>query len=207
MIAALVLAAGRAARMGSPKLLATLDGRPLVYWVIAAARAARCDDVVVVVGAQADDVTAVAVRADARTVLNPRYREGMGTSLAAGITALPADCDAAVVLLGDQPFVTPAMIDALIAVYRTTRRPLVTSRYGGVRGAPTLVGHVLFEEAKQLGGDVGGRVLFQRHPDLVTDVDLGPGPAMEDVDTPDDLERVRRVWAERRSQDRAGRDS
>jgi molybdenum cofactor cytidylyltransferase len=206
VIAALVLAAGRAMRMGSPKLLASLDGRPLLHWVIAAARAARCGEVVVVVGAQADDVAAVAAQADARTVLNARYREGMGTSLAAGIAALPADCDAAVVLLGDQPFVTPAIIDALIDAYHTTRRPLVASRYGGVRGAPTLLGRAMFDEAKQLGGDTGGRVLFQRHPDLVTEVDLGPGPAMEDVDTPDDLERVRRVWAERRGRDPAGQD-
>jgi len=207
VIAALVLAAGRAMRMGSPKLLALLDGRPLLHWVIAAARAARCDEVVVVVGAQADDVAAVAAQADARTVLNARYREGMGTSLAVGIAALPADCDAAVVLLGDQPFVTPAMIDALIDAYRTTRRPLVATRSGGVRGTPALLGRAMFDEAKQLGGDTGGRVLFQRHPDLVTDVDLGPGPAMDDVDTPDDLERVRRAWAERRGRDPAGQDS
>ena len=197
MIAALVLAAGRAVRMGSPKLLAPVGGHPLIEWVITAARASGCDDVLVVLGAGADEIGRVAVEAGARTVLNPRHAEGMGTSVAAGVAALPGTCEAVVVLLGDQPFVTPEIIDALIEAHRSTGRPLVASRYGTVRGVPALIARPMFEEARRLAGGAGGRVLFRRHPDLVVDVDVPIGTVSEDVDTPDDLERVRRMVASR----------
>jgi len=193
VIAALVLAAGRAVRMGSPKLLLPVGGEALLVRVLRAARASRCDDVLVVVGAGAEDITAAAREAGARAVLNPRYAEGMGTSVAAGIAALPDECEAVVVLLGDQPFVGPEIINALIDAHRDTGRPLVASRYGTVRGAPMLIGRDLFDEARALDGDVGARVLLRGHPDLLAEVDVGEGPASWDVDTPDDLERVRRA--------------
>jgi len=193
VIAALVLAAGRAVRMGSPKLLLPVGGEALLARVLRAARASRCDDVLVVVGAGAEDITAAAREAGARAVLNPRYAEGMGTSVAAGIAALPDECEAVVVLLGDQPFVGPEIINALIDAHRDTGRPLVASRYGTVRGAPMLIGRDLFDEARALDGDVGARVLLRRHPELVAEVDVGEGPASWDVDTPDDLERARRA--------------
>jgi len=193
VIAALVLAAGRAVRMGSPKLLLPVGGEALLARVLRAARASRCDDVLVVVGAGADEITAAAREAGARAVLNPRYAEGMGTSVAAGIAALPDACEAVVVLLGDQPFVGPEIINALIDAHRDTGRPLVASRYGTVRGAPMLIGRDLFDEARALDGDVGARVLLRGHPDLLAEVDVGEGPASWDVDTPDDLERVRRA--------------
>ncbi|HLN12276.1 MAG TPA: nucleotidyltransferase family protein [bacterium] len=193
MIAALVLAAGRAVRMGSPKLLLPVGGEALLARVLRAARASRCDDVLVVVGAGAEDITAAAREAGARAVLNPRYAEGMGTSVAAGIAALPDACEAVVVMLGDQPFVGPEIINALIDAHRDTGRPLVASRYGTVRGAPMLIGRDLFDEARALDGDVGARVLLRGHPDLLAEVDVGEGPASWDVDTPDDLERVRRA--------------
>jgi len=193
VIAALVLAAGRAVRMGSPKLLLPVGGEALLARVLRAARASRCDDVLVVVGAGADEITAAAREAGARAVLNPRYAEGMGTSVAAGIAALPDECEAVVVLLGDQPFVGPEIINALIDAHRDTGRPLVASRYGTVRGAPMLIGRDLFDEARALDGDVGARVLLRGHPDLLAEVDVGEGPASWDVDTPDDLERVRRA--------------
>jgi CTP:molybdopterin cytidylyltransferase MocA len=192
MIAAVVLAAGRAVRMGSPKLLLRVGGETLLARALRTARASRCDEAFVVVGAGAEAVAAVAREAGARIVPNPRYAEGMGTSVAAGIDALPVDCEAAVVMVGDQPFVGPEVLNALIDAYRETGRPLVASRYGAVRGAPMLIGRALFGEARALDGDVGARVLLRRHPDLATEVDVGEGPASWDVDTPDDLERVRR---------------
>lgn len=192
MITALVLAAGRSQRMGTPKLLLTLCGSTLVARVVAAARASRCDDVLVVLGEMADRVGMEVRTAGARTVFNPRYREGMGTSIAAGIAALAPGCDAVVVLLGDQPCVGADAINALIDAHRTTGKPLVASRYENVVGAPTLIARSFFAEAVSLSGDVGARPLFARHPELVAEVPVPPAVAW-DVDTPEDLARLRQM--------------
>jgi molybdenum cofactor cytidylyltransferase len=192
MITALILGAGRSTRMGTPKLLLSLAGKTLLARVIDAARASRCDDVLVVVGEGAEAVEREAAAAGVRTVLNPRYREGMGTSLAAGIVALAPGCEAAVVMLGDQPCVDATAVDALIDAYRVTRRPIVASRYGEVVGAPTLIARPMFAEAAALSGDAGGRVLIRRHPDLVAHAQL-PASAACDVDTPEEFERLRRL--------------
>ena len=191
MIAAVVLAAGQSRRMGRPKLLLPLAGRSVVRRVVENARGSACGEIVVVLG-EAEDRIAAEVRGPrVRVVTNARFREGMGTSLAAGIAALPADCEAAVVLLGDQPYVEASAIDALIDAYRRTGKPIIASRYGAVTGAPTLVGRALFDEARRLTGDVGGRLLMERHPDLVAEVPLPP-PAAADLDTPEDFARLKK---------------
>ncbi len=192
MIAAVVLAAGRATRMGEPKVLLPLGGRTLLAHVITAAQASRCDTVMVVAGAQADAVRREAEALGAGVVVNPRYADGMATSLAAAVAALPPECEAAVVLLGDQPRVGAAAIDRLIAAYRTTRKPMVLSRYGGVAGAPALIARALFAEVATLTGDAGARGVAARHPDRVAEVALAPDEAW-DVDTPEDLARLRQA--------------
>ncbi len=181
--------------MGVPKQLLEIGGRSLLAWVIAAARASRCDDVLVVLGEQADRVGHAAAAAGARTVVNPRYAEGMGTSLAAGIAALGPQCEAAVILLGDQPRLNAGNINALIDAYRATGKPIVATRTGTVLGTPTLMARPLFAEAARLAGDHGGRPLIRRHPDLVAEVPLETG-ALWDVDTPEDLDRLRRAMEE-----------
>ena len=204
MIAAVVLAAGRATRMGEPKVLLSLGGRTLLAHAIAAAQASRCEAVLVVAGAQADAVRREAEALGAGVVVNPHYADGMATSLAAAIAALPADCEAAVVLLGDQPRVGAAAIDRLIAAYRATGKPMVLSRYAGTAGAPALmtslpaagppalIARPLFPEVAALTGDAGARSVAARHPDRVAEVALAPDEAW-DVDTPDDLARLRQA--------------
>ncbi|TMI91230.1 MAG: nucleotidyltransferase family protein [Bacillati bacterium ANGP1] len=190
MIAAVILAAGQSRRMGRPKLLLPLAGRSVVRRVVENARGSACGEIVVVVG-EAEDRIAAEVRGPlVRLVVNGRSREGMGTSLAAGIAALPAGCEAAVVLLGDQPCVDAGAINALIDAHRRTGKPIIASRYGAVTGAPTLLGRALFDEARDLTGDVGGRFLIERHPDLVAEVSLPP-LAAADLDTPDDFARLK----------------
>jgi molybdenum cofactor cytidylyltransferase len=190
MIAAVVLAAGRSTRMGRPKLVLEIAGRTVLQHVVAHVRQSRCDPIVVVVGDEADRVARDVRGAGVEIVVNDRYREGMGTSIAAGIAALPPECEAAIILLGDQPRVTAASIDALIDAHRATGKPLIASRYGEVTGAPTLIGRAMFDEARRLSGDVGGRWLMDRHPDLVGEVPLSPDLAA-DLDTPEEFARVR----------------
>jgi len=190
MISAVVLAAGRSERMGTPKLLLPLAGRSLLQHVMDHVRGSRCQEIIVVLGEAADRVGAEARGDRVRLVVNDRYREGMGTSLAAGIQALAPACDAAVIVLGDQPCVTGAMIDALIDAHRRSGKPLVASRYGSVVGVPTLITRALFPDARRLAGDEGARSLIRRYPDLVEEVVLPPSAAA-DVDTPEALARLR----------------
>jgi molybdenum cofactor cytidylyltransferase len=179
--------------MGTAKQLLDVGGRSLLSWVIAAAQASRCDDVLVVVGEQADRVGREAVAAGVRTVLNPRFADGMGTSIAAGIAALAAECEAAVILLGDQPRLDAGAINALIDAYRSSGKPIVATRTAAALGAPTLIARPLFAEAAALSGDSGGRPLIRRHPDLVVEVAIESDATLWDVDTPEDLKRLRRV--------------
>jgi molybdenum cofactor cytidylyltransferase len=190
VIAALVLAAGRATRMGEPKVLLAVGGSTMLSRVIAAAKASTCGTVVVVAGSHADTVGREAASAGARVVLNSRYGDGMATSLGAGVAALPPECEAAVVLLGDQPRVSAAAIDRLVAAYRATGKPMVLSRYGSVTGAPALIARPLFAEVQALEGDLGARGLAARHPDRVAEVPLDLEEAW-DIDTPEDLARLR----------------
>jgi molybdenum cofactor cytidylyltransferase len=193
VIAAVVLAAGRASRMGlRPKVLLSVGERTMLSRVVGAAKASKCDGVLVVAGSHADLVRREAESLGAGVVVNPRYLEGMATSLAAGIAALPADCEAAVILLGDQPRVGAAAIDRLIGAYRTTGKPMILSRYGTVTGAPALIARPLFADVQALTGDMGARGLAARHPDRVAEVAL-PLEEAWDVDTPDDLARLRQA--------------
>lgn len=176
--------------MGRPKLVLEIAGRTVIQHVVGHIRQSRCDGIVVVVGAAADQVAAEVRGPGVQIVINDRHAEGMGTSIAAGISALSPESEAAIILLGDQPRVSAASINALIDAYRTTGKPLVASRYGAVTGAPTLIGRVLFDEARRLTGDAGGRWLIDRHPDLVDEVPLSPDLAV-DLDTPEEFARVR----------------
>ncbi|MGH2472942.1 MAG: nucleotidyltransferase family protein [Candidatus Limnocylindria bacterium] len=190
-VGGVILAAGEAKRFGSQKLLAPIDGRALVERVIAAATASSLADAVVVVGADAEHVSRVAM-GRARAVRNPDYATGQSSSLKAGLRALADDVDAAVVLLGDVPGVTSALIEALIARHRETGAPAVASRWNGALSPPVLLHRDLFGAAMALRGDVGMReVLAGRDDVAVVEVteDLG---ALGDVDTPEDHARISR---------------
>src|SRR2546422_10569947 len=118
-VAGVILAAGEARRFGAQKLLAPLNGRALVQHVIGAANASSLTDVVLVVGADADRIARTAM-GRARVIGNPDYGTGQASSLQAGLRALREEVDAAVVLLGDVPGVTSALVDSLIAKQRET---------------------------------------------------------------------------------------
>ena len=175
MVAAVVLAAGAATRFGSPKQRLLLDD------VLRRIRESRAvGDVVVVVGAHEVETDARVVRCDA-------WARGPGASLRCGLRALPADAEAAVVILADGPDLAPAAIDRLVAAWRAGDREVVAASYGGERGHPVVLGRPAWKRIP----DAGARAL---EPALVPCDDLGePG----DVDRPEDLpERFRRAPGE-----------
>jgi molybdenum cofactor cytidylyltransferase len=187
VIAAVVLAAGAGSRFGGTKQVAVLEGKPLVRHAVDAAHAAGIQDVVVVVGHDADAVAAAAGDG-ARIVRNPRWRAGQSTSLIAGIDALGEDVDAAVVLLADQPGIAAEHVKALLDAAASVREPIVRMRFTDAPG-PTSLGREVWGEVRRLRGDLGARDLIERRPDLVFEL-ASPTSAPPDVDTPADLERA-----------------
>ncbi|WP_029031161.1 nucleotidyltransferase family protein [Salinarimonas rosea] len=184
-VAAIVLAAGRGSRFGeAPKLLATLDGVPLVRRVAQAALASRADPVIVVVGRRGEDVAAALAGLAVRIVDNPAWDEGLSTSLQAGFAALPDDAHAAIVCLGDMPLVTPALVDALVAAFdETSGAAAVVPVHAGERGNPVLLARRLAPEIADLAGDRGAGPLLKGRAD-VRELDWGDASILRDVDTP-----------------------
>ena len=190
-VAAVVLAAGLSRRMGGPnKLLAEIDGVPVVTRVVDALLASKADPVLVVTGHQADRVMAALEGRAVRFVPNAAYEEGLGASLRAGIEAVGDDVDGALVALGDMPWIRAAHVDALIAAFDPQGPSTIcVPVHDRKRGHPVLWSARHFGEMRKLGGDVGARELLERHADAVLAVPVDDAAVHLDVDTPDMLVR------------------
>ncbi len=188
-VAAVVMAAGRASRFGAgpddSKVLALLDGQPLVRHVVDTARASRAAAIVVVTGQAAARVEAALADRPVTLAHNPNYASGMASSVKAGIAALPADIDGALILLADMPRVTVATLDALIAAFVGATSPpdAVTPMHGGQPGNPVLIGRALFAEVARLDGDAGARKLLAAPRGAVLACPVDDAGVMIDVDT------------------------
>jgi molybdenum cofactor cytidylyltransferase len=190
---ALVLAAGESRRLGQPKQLLDLAGRPLVTHSVAHALAAPVDGVVVVLGSHASEVELALRGSPVYRVFNPHFAQGQGASLAAGIRAIPSTVDAVVVLLGDEPSVAPETIGAVVARWREGHPPAVVTRYPDRQGHPVLFDRSVFFDLASLEGDVGGREILRALGELVATVEVA-ATAPSDVDTEEDWERLQRDW-------------
>ncbi len=192
-IAAIVLAAGRSTRMGGPnKLVAEIAGRPLVRIAAEEALASRARPVIVVTGHQRADVERALAGLPIRLVHNPDFAQGLGTSLKAGIAAVPADVDGAIICLGDMPQVDATLIDRLIAGFDPDRGALVvTPTFEGSRGNPVLWSRRFFPDLMAVEGDVGARHLISRYGEAVIEVPVEGKAALVDVDTPEALRGVK----------------
>jgi molybdenum cofactor cytidylyltransferase len=192
-IAGLVLAAGRSTRMGGPnKLLEEINGRSLVRIATEQVLASRAKPVIVVTGHQKERVERALAGLPVTLVHNPDYAEGLSTSLKAGIAAVPAPADGAIVCLGDMPQVSAALIDRLIAAFEPERGALVViPTIAGKRGNPVLWARRFFGDLAALEGDVGARHLIGGYAEAVAEVAVEDAAALTDVDTPEALIAVR----------------
>jgi molybdenum cofactor cytidylyltransferase len=187
VIGAVVLAAGEGSRFGAPKQLAELNGRPLLEHVLGAVAAVPAiERFVVVLGAHADEVRAGIDARGAEIHVCNEWSEGQAASLRTGLSAV-SDLEAAVILLGDQPGITPAAIEAVLAHFDGSR-PL-RAVYDGTPGHPVVMPRSLFSAAMRLEGDEGAKQLLDDAG--VRRVEVGHLCEPLDVDTPADLDSLR----------------
>jgi CTP:molybdopterin cytidylyltransferase MocA/SAM-dependent methyltransferase len=198
-IAAIVLAAGAGSRFGGGKLLARLEGRPILQHVLERLEAAGLEEVIVVVGADAEAVQDTIDPGGARLVVNPTPDEGLSSSLKVGIEALSDDAEAALITLGDQPLLPPRAVRALIDAEARPDRPIVVPVYGNDAGRnPVLLRRDAFPLVGQTSGDRGLGPLLDAHPELVDEIAIRVEGGNPDVDTREDLVALlEKAWAAR----------
>jgi molybdenum cofactor cytidylyltransferase len=189
-----VLAAGGSTRMGRPKQLAELDGRPLLAHVLAAVDDAPVDRVVVALGGAADEVLDRVELGRAEPLVVEGWAAGMGHVLASVLPRAGGDWEAVVVLLGDQPLVPGRAVARVVEAWRAGAGPMVTATYDGRPGHPKLFDRRLLPDLLRLTGDTGARDLLAAHPDLVHRVEVGDLGSDADIDVEADLDRVGRLF-------------
>ena len=186
---AVILAAGASRRYGSPKQLARYRGETLVARSVRLAREAGAEAVCVVLGYRADLMRRAlqqggAARVRTSTIRNPRWRDGMGRSLAGGVGALDRRARAVLVCLADQPLLESRDLSALVMAWRASPRSIVASRYAGKTGVPAIFPRAHFRALKSLSGDRGAQELLASSHDVIS----VPMPlAAVDIDEPPDL--------------------
>jgi molybdenum cofactor cytidylyltransferase len=185
----LVLAAGASRRLGQPKQLVQLGGRPVLHRVVANAVSLAGHAVTVVIGAHASQMTRMLASSPAAMVVNRQWEEGMGSSLRFGIAALPPACDAALILLGDQVGVTADDLKRLADAWNGEDSVIAASVYEQRVGVPAIFPRAFFSELAQLRGDHGARQILERNSHRLLRVPM-PNAAV-DLDTPADLAALR----------------
>ncbi len=192
-MAAVVLAAGRSTRMGAiNKLIAEIGGKPLVRIAAEQALASRAKPVIVVTGHEREKVEAALAGLPVRFVHNPHYAEGLGTSLKAGIAAVPAEADGAIVCLGDMPQVDAALIDKMLAAFDPERGALIVApSIDGRRGNPVVWSRRFFHDLMAIAGDIGARHLIGSYAEAVVEVPVAGEAALTDIDTPESFSAVK----------------
>ena len=197
-LSGLILAAGSSTRMGQPKQLLPLDGRPLLQHVVDAVAASRLDEIILVLGHRAQEIEGALRFPPQRTVrivTNPDYAEGQSTSLRLGLRTASAEAQAAAILLGDQPQITTALIDRVAAAFATANAPIVRPAYTDARGRrvpghPVFLARRIWPDVETLRGDQGARALLTAHPDWLVEVPIEGDPT-PDIDTWEDYQRAR----------------
>ena len=191
-IAGVILAAGKSSRMGAVnKLLIPIEGKPMVRRVAEAVVAAELSPVVVVTGHQHEQLEEALKGLPVTFLNNKDYATGMSTSLRVGLDALPAECDGALIALGDMPLISAAELAQLVNAFNPVEgRAIVVPTRRGKRGNPVLWARRFFGEMTAAGGDVGARHLLSAYPEAVVEVEMAGDAVLTDIDTPQALARL-----------------
>jgi molybdenum cofactor cytidylyltransferase len=187
-IALIILAAGDSSRMCLPKQLLPYRRKSMLQHTVDEAVASKAHSVYTVLGANADQITTKLRSLRTQIITNPDWKEGMSSSIRAGIAALPDEVDGAIVSLCDQPMIRSTVFDELIATFHASQKSIVACEYGETRGVPALFAKSLFPDLMSLRGHQGAKTIILRDASVVTTIPFEGGQV--DIDTPEDYRKL-----------------
>lgn len=191
-VSAVILAAGTSSRMGQAKQLLALGESTVLAQTLAHVQAAAFHEIILVLGASAESIRSrLPSPHELKIVVNPDYQQGIASSLRTGLMAVDPNSDAALIILGDQPFLRPQTLDRIVDEYRRSQAQIVIPLYQGQRGNPVLLDRSVFAEVMALEGDVGSRAIFANHLDGIVNVEVEDKGILLDLDEPADYERLK----------------
>lgn len=190
MTGLIILASGVSARLGKPKQNLLYNGKTLLQNAIETGLIAECRPVIVVLGANAEQIEKPSPHPDVNYIYNADWEQGMASSIVAAINELEKDniVDMTMIMVCDQPFVTPVIIDELVLKQQTTGKAIIGSIYNNTIGVPALFTRQMFQQLKQLNGHEGARKIMQDHPQEVATIQFEKGSI--DIDTEDDYKKL-----------------
>jgi molybdenum cofactor cytidylyltransferase len=193
MLSAIVLAAGMSTRMGQNKLLLGFKDKPLIAHAVDTLLASEIDEVIVVLGHEADKVQEKLRGKQVRLIQNPDYREGLSTSVRAGVNAVSSQAAGIMVYLADQPLLEPADANRILRAFTHAKevgKSIVVPFFDGQRGNPVLLDSLYREAILGVVGDVGCKGVIRRYPDQVFVVEMENDHVVRDVDNMEEYEGV-----------------
>lgn len=199
-VSAIVLAAGMSRRMGTPKQLLRLAGETILEHTLKNVRASTVSDIVLVLGHAADSVEKEISSEGIKVVRNQDYQQGMGTSLRTGLAAVDAGASAALIVLGDQPFVRAETLNQLIACHQESKPQITIPIYKGFRGNPVLLDRSVFAELQGLTGDVGCRAIFSNHTENIRKLAMDDIGILLDIDSQEEYQKLAGAYPARKSE-------
>ncbi len=186
MINAIVLAAGESRRMGKPKPLLRCGGTTFLERIVSVLRASDADRITVVLGAQAADIRATTDLSAVEVVMNEDYQRGQLSSLIAGLRSVPAEADAILLCLVDNPFLTAETVNRVIGAFRETQSPIVIPVFDKRRGHPALFSRTVFPDLLDAPPEEGARHVVHANADKVLEIDVPDSTIPVRIDTPED---------------------
>ncbi len=190
-ISALVLAAGESRRMGNAKLMLPLDKNSILDKTISNVLYSYLDEVVVVIGYRSDDFLKKINKKNIKVVLNPNFKEGISSSIIAGLTCISQKSHAIMIILADQPFISSYIINKMLIKFKESKKGILVPSYNNMQGHPVIFSLKYKEELLKLKGDVGGKEIIKRFPWDVLEIPIHSKNIHIDIDTPEDYKKYK----------------